>query len=338
MRSLFRILAVVALWSWSASGPARSPRVAPIPVLDLRLGLAGNWDDPRRNLWKGMGQGGIVQLRQGHVVGALAPFPIAEWQLPEPASAVRFAALRVALASTQVLDLGGCAAPPSRIATWFELEAPDWLASDPDSVRTWIARGVRVVALAGRRSGALASSAFEQTPPVTGLTRAGRRVVEAASNAGALIDVANVSDLALAEILELARSRGSIVIATRGSARAVRSRPGSFDDAQLRAIARSGGVIGLSLARDLIGDAGDSDLSDVLRQVDHLLEVAGLDAVAIASGYETGAVPASALKSAARFPRLADALVARGVAPVLVRKLFFENAARVLCGLKPFRR
>jgi membrane dipeptidase len=156
-------------------------------------------------------------------------------------------------------------------------------------------------------------------------------VAESILRAGALIDVANLSDLALLEVVELAQQLGKPVIATRASSRAVKSRPGSFTDWQLRAIAATGGVVGISFDSDLIG-APRAELADVLRQMDHIVRVAGPDAVAISSGFETGAVPPMVLSSAARFPRLAEALLAKSTSEEQVRKLFADNALRVLCG------
>jgi membrane dipeptidase len=165
-----------------------------------------------------------------------------------------------------------------------------------------------------------------------GLTAVGQKVVGSVLSAGALVDVANLSDTAILDVLSLAKAAGRPVIATRGSAREVRNRPGSLSDWQLRGIASSGGVVGLSLDRDLLGDAQGAELGDVLRQVDHLLQVAGPESIAIASGFETGAVPLAAVNSATRFPRLAAALAAHGISDPQIRKLFRDNAVRVLCG------
>ena len=332
MRSLFAwLLPIFWLLLPEASSGQRSAEPV-FEVIDLRVGLVQDFQSPGRNLWQGIGQGGIVQLRRGHVAGALIPLSPSSSEASSAALALRFTRFRSALGSTQAFDARPCSARGKRISAWFELEAPEQLASDPDSVTTWVARGARVIALAGRSDGALATSAFPNgATPVVGLTPVGRRVTELAMRAGALIDVANLSDVAVLEVLDLARAQRVPVITTRGSARAVRSRAGSLEDWQLQGIAKSGGVIGLSFDRELVGDAADAELSDFLRQLDHVLHVAGPEAVALASGFETSVIPAPSLNSAARFPRLARALLAHGLAVELVQKLMFENARRVLC-------
>jgi len=64
------------------------------------------------------------------------------------------------------------------------------------------------------------------------------------------------------------------------------------------------------------------------------LSSAGPDAVALASGFETGTIAPTGLSGAACFPRPADALVASGMPRETVRKIFRDNALRVPCGHK----
>jgi microsomal dipeptidase-like Zn-dependent dipeptidase len=240
--------------------------------------------------------------------------------------------MRRALRDSQAFDVRACSAKAGRVATTFELDAPELLASDPTAIPLWVERGVSVFSLAGSRDSSLATSAFPSGPERSvGLSQVGRDVVRRALQAGALVDVASLSDLAVQDVLELADEARAPVVATRGSARAVHSRPGSFSNAQLRAIARSGGVVGLSFDRDLLGDGGPIQLSDVLQQVTHLLHIAGPSAVALASGFEEGARPPDGLSSAARYPRLAEALRATGMGESELRQLFRDNAWRVLC-------
>ncbi len=305
---------------------------AAVPVLDLRVGLARNVVEPGRNLWFGSGQAGVSQLHQGQVKGLLATFT-PSGGASATRMGVEFARFRSALASSQAFDARGCSAGTSRIATWFELDAPDALAAEPAQVATWRARGVNVFALVGRRDNAVASSAAPSGPErAVGLTAAGRTLVQAIYASGGLIDVSYLSDSGFLEVLELSKTAGLPLLATRASARAVRQRPGSLADWQLRAVAETGGVVGIGFDRDLVGDGPSAMLSDVLQQIEHGVEIAGPDAVALGSGFDTGALLPASLSSAARFPRLAAALQALGMSDPAIRKLFYHNAWRALCG------
>lgn len=66
-----------------------------------------------------------------------------------------------------------------------------------------------IFTVAGRHDSALATSPFASGPErAIGLTAVGRQVAESILRAGALVDVANLSDLALLEVVQLPRELG----------------------------------------------------------------------------------------------------------------------------------
>ncbi len=68
-----------------------------------------------------------------------------------------------------------------------------------------------------------------------------------------------------------------------------------------------------------------------MAQLRHLSDVAGIDHVAIGSDFEGDIRPPSELADASRFPKLSAALTKAGFADSAIRKIFSENALRVLC-------
>lgn len=300
-------------------------------VLDLRVGIARSMLEGTR-ADASHRQAGLPELHRGRVEGVLLPFAVNDPGATAERAALAFAKFRSALSTTQGFDTRGCAATSERITTWFELQAAALLVNEPGQVPAWVARGIRVFALVGRHDNRVATSAFAGGPESPlGLSAAGRRLVEEILAAGALLDVSNLSDTAFVEAVELARSARAPVLATRASARAVLRRPGSLSDAQLRAIAQTGGVVAIGFERELLSSRRTVSMADVIRQIEHVQRVAGPAAVAIGSGFETGIFPPTELSSAAQFPGLADALDRRGMSGEAIRGLVYENARRVLC-------
>ena len=129
------------------------------------------------------------------------------------------------------------------------LEAPDELALEPTLVGLWVQRGARVFAIAGAQDNALATTATSLPPgPVSGLTSAGREVVRRILAAGALVDISNASDPTIDDVMELTRAARAPVIASHSNARALADSPRNLSDTQIRQIAKSGGVIGVTAA------------------------------------------------------------------------------------------
>jgi membrane dipeptidase len=228
------------------------------------------------------------------------------------------------------LALPGCGAGRG-VRTWLSFEGAGPLAEAPESLDAWVARGVRVVGLVHTEHNQLASSSGDPRAISYGLSDAGRQLVRRAHALGVAVDVSHASDRAVADTLTLARETGGVVVATHSNARALCDHPRNLTDAQLRGIAATGGVVGLNFHAPFVVRGRPAILADVVRQAQHLLQVAGASHVAIGADYEGGIRPARGLEDASHFPDLARALKRAGVPEPALRKLFSENALRVLC-------
>ncbi len=69
---------------------------------------------------------------------------------------------------------------------------------------------------------------------------------------------------------------------------------------------------------------------NVVKQLDHMIAVAGIDHVAIGSDFDGGIAPPKGLEDASMLPALAERLKKRGMSHKDVLKIFSMNALRVL--------
>ena len=73
-----------------------------------------------------------------------------------------------------------------------------------------------------------------------------------------------------------------------------------------------------------------ADLSDVLDHIDHIVKIAGIEAVGLGSDYDgVGDSLPSNLKSVADYPKLIDGLIQRGYKDSDIEKILGENLLRV---------
>lgn len=324
-------LFVAAFLACSALASAEAqPITAPVPVVDLRVGLSHSISRDR-SLARGFGQAGFVQLAQGNVVGALVPLPGGAAPPFETALSA-YLALNGAFDFSQKFSRSGCRPSAGRIGTWFELETPDLLAREPTSIALWATRGVRVFAIASERDNELGTAATAISPgPVTGLTRVGREVVARILAEGGIVDVSGASELTISDVIELAMARHAPVVATHSNARALADQPRNLSDATIRAIAQTGGVIGVTAAHGLLAPGLRPTLDHLVRQITHLVRVAGAEHVALGLGFELGAGTLRDFSGARDLPRLATALRRAGLAPTDITRVFSSNALRLLC-------
>ncbi|MBE7480780.1 MAG: membrane dipeptidase [Polyangiaceae bacterium] len=303
----------------------------PLPVVDLNVHLPYQLVAQGRSLTHASGQADAPRLRRGGVIGVVLPLVGGERRArPEPA----YHTLYRALWAGPELRIPGCRRPGPGIRTWLALEGGATLAAAPTSAGLWATRGVRLFGLVHDRDGELATSAMTPPPVLTGLTPLGREVTRKVYAAGGVVDVSHASEMTLRDVLEIARETGAPVVASHANARALAEHPRNLTDSQLADIGRSGGVVGISFHRRLLARGREAELSHVVAHIRHVAKVAGIDAVAIGSGFEGGITPPHALLNATRFPRLGQALADSGMPRHEVRKVLAGNALRVLCPSK----
>lgn len=116
-----------------------------------------------------------------------------------------------------------------------------------------------------------------------GLTVLGREVVYRMNEKKMVIDVSHASDKGFWDILNCSAYP---VVATHSNARSVCAHSRNLTDEQLAAIARSGGVVGLNLYPLFLNGTGDAGVEDMLRHLEHMVSVAGIDAVGIGADFD----------------------------------------------------
>ena len=112
-----------------------------------------------------------------------------------------------------------------------------------------------------------------------GLTEFGAQLVLHAEELGMLIDVSHLNDPGTADVLALTKKP---IIASHSNCRTLNPTLRNLSDEQIRAIADRGGVIGVNGCSAIVGDRADNaNLEMLVRHVEHLVQVAGIDHVGI---------------------------------------------------------
>ena len=111
--------------------------------------------------------------------------------------------------------------------------------------------------------------------PLRGLSVFGAEVVERMNQVGMAVDVSHCADRTTLDALEISRKP---VLVTHSNCRALvpTSRRCKTDEA-IRKMAGKGGVLGVTLVRGFVRPNGPATMEDVLRHIDHVIEVAGVE-------------------------------------------------------------
>lgn len=316
------------------------PEDPPIAVVDLHVDIPWQVHFKGKSRALTEGHARVDALTKGAYGGVVFPIYLPD-RLPgkkTPATIADadaiFATIQAIVAeSPAFLPLTAREAKEGKIASFLSIEGAGAFAEDITQIDRFIERGLRLVSPCHAKNSELASSATG-AKVAFGLTEKGKAFAERVYQKGALIDVSHVSDATFADLVPIAQKYHAPIVATHSNARAVASSPRNLTDNQLLIIAQTGGVVGVNFHGPFVSDGGSATLVDVIKQVDHILRVAGIDHIAIGSDFDGGITPAEGLEDAGGLPRLAAALRARGRSYQDVLKMFSLNALRVL-GYRP---
>lgn len=169
-----------------------------------------------------------------------------------------------------------------KIGFLLSLEGAEPIGTDLSLLRVFYELGVRNLGLVWSRRNAVADGSFFS--PVKegrkgGVTSFGVKVIAEAERLGITIDVSHLNDEGFWDVMEISTKP---FIASHSNARSLCRTMRNLTDEQIKAIASKNGVIGVNAASMLVGDDDSSShLNQLMDHVDHLVEVAGINHVAI---------------------------------------------------------
>jgi membrane dipeptidase len=76
--------------------------------------------------------------------------------------------------------------------------------------------------------------------------------------------------------------------------------------------------------------SGRATLSDVVKHIDHVVKIAGIDAAGIGSDYDGVNCVPEGLEDVSKFPSLTRALLEKGYSDDAIRKIYGGNILRVM--------
>ena len=206
------------------------------------------------------------------------------------------------------------------------IEGAHALGGDVARVAFLRERGVLFIAPVHLRDNAYGGSSSGSNG---GLTALGRALIEEMNRDGVLVDLAHASEKTFFEALQITELPPLV---SHAGSRAVYDTWRNLSDAQIRAVAERGGVIGVMLAPPALRE---SSLEEALEHLSHVIEIGGEDVAAIGSdfdGYVTPPVDVSGL------PQLTELMLREGFSEARVRKVLGENALRVLGAITDYPR
>jgi membrane dipeptidase len=327
----------------AAVAPGRAPSLRPLGVVDFHVDLGWAAHAKSARLSDEKRDASLSRLVRGEVGTLVVPLYVSgAYAMPAAEARHQYDLTFADAAALFARDGNGTILEPfvatstgstAKIRVRMSFEGADGFADAPEAAERWVARGVCLFGLVHSRSNALGGSSQDPSRDKRklGLTAVGQDLARRLVARGAMLDLAHASDQTADDLLAVAEAANAPVIDSHTGARALVHIDRNLDDAHIVRVARTGGVVALSLHSGHIsprpGEA--ATLDDVVAHAIHLRRIAGIDHMAIGSDLEGDILLPTGVEGAAVWPELARRLASNGFSEAELRKLFRENAERV---------
>jgi membrane dipeptidase len=222
----------------------------------------------------------------------------------------------------------------NNVAAIFHIEGADCIHPDLTALDMLYDRGLRSIGLVWSRNNIFGNGApfqFPGSPDIgSGLTDAGKALVTECNQRKILVDLSHLNEKGFWDVAEISTAP---LVATHSNAHQLCQSPRNLTDQQIKAIGKSGGVIGINFAPCFIAAdgmlTGAVPIEALLQHLNHIVHLAGIGSVALGSDFD-GVMMPDEIGDVTGVGNIFDALDRAGMTAEFIEKVAIENWMRVL--------
>jgi len=168
-----------------------------------------------------------------------------------------------------------------------------------------------------------------------GLTPRGRELVSELNERRIFVDLAHINPAGFWDAVE-AHDPGHPLLVTHTGVCGVKPHWRNIDDDQIRAVADTGGTIGVIYEHTFLRPRGAENHGRlVIAHMQHIIDVVGDEFVSIGSDYDGAITPPPDLRSGESYPRLVQYMLDTGWSPERIQRILGGNFLRTFQMIRP---
>ncbi|MEE1144102.1 MAG: membrane dipeptidase [Acutalibacteraceae bacterium] len=152
-----------------------------------------------------------------------------------------------------------------------------------------------------------------------GLSDFGKTVIKECERLGIIVDLSHLSDKSFYDAMSIISKPP---IASHSNCRAVCNHRRNLTNEQLQNIFAAGGIVGLNLHCDFVGDKLFP--GNILKHIEHLLTLGGENSIALGTDFD-GCSPIKDVENIEKMPKFYE-ILCENLGISLANKIFYENA------------
>ena len=226
------------------------------------------------------------------------------------------------------------AAREGKHACFIGVQGANAFPADPEALNPYRHDLLRITLLHLTNTAWGTTSAPSWLSRQPGLSSLGFAFVEKMNELRIGIDLAHIDEQGFWDAVRLADPSQPLLV-THTGVKGAHHHWRNLDDRQLKAIAASGGTVGIMYHSAYLGDGLFSGrIASVVRHIRHALGVIGPDHVSLGSDWDGAICTPRDMPTCAELPLLVEALLKDGIDPDTIRKILGQNFLRVVGELK----
>ncbi len=212
-----------------------------------------------------------------------------------------------------VLEHGKCGAV-------LAIEDARALCGSLSVLRMYHELGVRAITLAWNDDNDVADGALSARG--AGLTDFGKQVVREMNRLHMIVDVSHIAPKGFWDVLSISDAP---VMASHSNCNAVCAHKRNLDDIQIQALIEKQGFIGVNLYPVFLSDSGESDITTIIRHIEHILSLGGENILGLGSDFDGVSALPNGISSALDYTALFDEMARIGYSDALIAKITHGN-------------
>jgi|SRR6056297_119403 len=159
-----------------------------------------------------------------------------------------------------------------------------------------------------------------------GLTDFGKEFVQEMKKLNIIVDISHLNERGFWDVIEIIDKP---IIASHSNAKKLCDHPRNLNDKQIKAIAKSDGIIGINFCPSFINKKGQAELKDVFQHIDYIKNLVGVDYVSLGTDFDGIRETPDGLEDVTKLDKLKDMMLENGYSDQEINKICYKNVYRV---------
>lgn len=199
-----------------------------------------------------------------------------------------------------------------------------------DNIDHFAHRGMVYMTLCHNGDNAICDSARRSKGTHGGVSAFGAEVIRRMNDLGVMVDMSHAGEKSFYDALSISRAP---IVCSHSNCRALCDVPRNLTDDQLRAIARKGGVVHITLYHGFLRTAGEASILDAIAHLEHAISIMGTAHVGIGTDFD-GDGGVSGMADSSEMINFTRMLLRRRYSPEDIALIWGGNWLRVMDTVK----